>query len=559
MQIQSEAIGDLAILSRQLRDTGLFKRVESYFPTHHLWRGPGVGKTLECLLMYLLSENDHRMSIVESWADVRQETLRWLLDEPQFVANHMSDDRLGNLLDLLSKDQWSNFQRAHNEELIRIYQLGFDQSKPLTVRIDSTTAQSDRPRVGLFQNGHNAQGLDLAQIKVMLLAMDQANLPIAMLLVEGNRVDDGLYVPVLEEAWQQGLPGQGLLIVGDTKLCHLENMLYIAKKGNYYMGPLAIRQFSHQDLVKASQWISEQEGLEKGPQSVQRTAIGSREAEEIARVKELPPRYLIDPDTGVNYLQRLIAVCPTNNRIKQLKELDDRLAKGQAALWQRFTRKQGRKTLTDVQEAKKEVDSLLLKHKVDQLLNVEIQPSSDVNAPCIIDVQINEAAYQIERQVAGWRVFATNAPEQLLSATDLVLCYWEEYRIEQQFHLLLNKCAALMPIFLHKENRIRALLRILMLALQYSNLLQYTIRTELAQQQQAYVTNVVPGNPGRKVQQPTTALVLQAFKNICLIFVTLPDGTRFVQLQGLQDHHHRLLKLLRFTSDIYMHPLCQRT
>lgn len=559
MQIQSETIGDLAILSRQLRNTGLVKRVESHFPTHHLWRGPGVGKTLECLLMYILSENDHRMSVVESWADVRQETLRWLLDEPQFVANHMSDDRLGNLLDLLSKDQWSAFQRAHNEELIRIYQLEFEQSKPLTVRLDSTTAQSDRPRVGLFQNGHNAQGLDLAQIKVMLLAMDQANLPIAMLLVEGNRVDDGLYVPVLEEAWQQGLPGQGLLIVGDTKLCHLENMLYIAKKGNYYMGPLAIRQFSHQDLVKASQWISEQESLEQGPQSVQRTAVGSREAEEVARVKELPHRYLIDPDTGISYLQRLIAVCPTNNRIKQLKELDDRLAKGQAALWERFTRKQGRKTLTDVQEAKKEVDRLLLKHKVDQLLNVEIQPSSDVKAPCIIDVRINEAAYQLERQVAGWRVFATNAPEELLSTTDLVLCYWEEYRIEQQFHLLLNKCAALMPIFLHKENRIRALLRILMLALQYSNLLQYTIRTELAQQQQAYVTNVVPGNPGRKVQHPTTALVLQAFKNICLIFVTLPDGTRFVQLQGLQDHHHRLLNLLRFTSDIYMHPLCQRT
>ena len=559
MQIQSEPIGDLAILSRQLQSTGLVKRVESYFPTHHLWRGPGVGKTLECLLMYLLSENDHRMSVVESWADVRQETLGWLLDEPQFVANHMSDDRLGNLLDLLSKDQWSAFQRAHNEELIRIYELGLDQSKPLTVRIDSTTAQSDRPRTGLFQNGHNAQGLDLAQIKVMLLAMDQANLPIAMLLVEGNRVDDGLYVPVLEEAWQQGLPGQGLLIVGDTKLCHLENMLYIAKKGNYYMGPLAIRQFSHQDLVKASQWISEQEGLEQGPQSVQRTAIGSREAEEVARVKELPHRYLIDPDTGVSYLQRLIAVCPTNNRIKQLKELDDRLAKGQAALWQRFTRKQGRKTLTDVQEAKKEVDRLLLMHKVDQLLNVEIRPSADVNAPCVIDVQINDAAYQLERQVAGWRVFATNAPEEILSATDLVLCYWEEYRIEQQFHLLLNKCAALMPIFLHKENRIRALLRILMLALQYSNLLQHTIRTELAQQQQAYVTNVVPGNPGRKVQQPTTALFLQAFKNLCLIFVTLPDGTRFVHLQGLQDHHHRLLNLLRFTSDIYMHPLCQRT
>jgi len=559
MQISSEQIGDLAILSHQIRNTGLAARMEAYFPTHHLWQGPGVGKTLECLLMYILSENDHRMSVVETWASLRPQVLSWLLQEAEFTAKHVSDDRLGNLLDLVSKDQWSAFQRAHNEELIRIYQLREDSSQPLTARIDSTTAQSDRPRGELFQDGHNAKGVDLAQLKVMMLAIDRANLPIAMLTVAGNRSDDSLYVPVLKEAWQQGLPGQELLIVGDSKLCHLENMLFIARSGNYYMGPLAQRQFSRQDLLKASQWIADQERVGQGPQAVERLAAGAEETQLIAQVKELPARCLTDPQTGVDYLQRLVAVCPTNQRAKQLKELEERLANGQEALQQRFLRRQGRKTLSDPIEAQQEVDKILLKYKVDHLLNVSIRPGKDAKSPCMIDIQLNETAYQTERQSAGWRVFATNAAEERLSAKEVALCYWEEYRIEQQFHLLLNKCTALMPILLKKDNRIQALLRVLMLALQYSNLLQFTIREELAKQEEPYITNVVPGNPGRKIYQPTTRLILQAFKTVQLIFVHLPDGTQFAQLQGLQDYHYRLLDLMRLPANLYKHPLCQRT
>lgn len=559
MQIKAEPIGDLAVISRLIQGTNLAKRVDEHLPRHHLWRGMGIGKSLEGLLMYILSESDHRLYPVESWAAEREESLGWLLEEPGFTAGQLNDDRLGNLLDLISKNQegWEGFLRAHNEALIRLYDLrqSPQEDRLEIARIDSTTAQSHRPLEGLFQLGHNAQKLAMPQIKVMLLALDKGNLPLAEHTVAGNNADDQLYTPILELAWRQGLPEQGILLVGDSKLCNQDNMAFIANSGNYYLGPLAQRQFSLAELQQACQWVEQQEAK---PEAVMRQAAGAKQAEIIAKTKELAGRMVADTQ-GKEHWQRLIAVCSTNRREGQLQLLDQRLAQAQTQIQERFTRRQGRKTLKQPAEAQKVAEQILTKNKVAHLFTIEVMPPLEKASPCQVALQLNEQLLEQEKLLAGWRVMATNAPPEQLSANEAVLCYWEEYRIEQQFHLLLNKCTALQTIFLKKEKRVQALIKVLMLALQYSNLWQYTLRLELSQQQETYLTQVVPSNPGMKVHRPTTKLVLGAFKNIQAIYVELPDGQHFVHIQGFLEQHQRLLRLLRLPIDIYLHPLCQRT
>ncbi len=558
MQIQAEPIGDLAVISRLIQDTNLSSRVDEHFPRHHLWRGPGLGKTLQALLMYILSENDHRLYNVEGWASGIEQSLAWLLEEPGFTAQHLSDDRLGNMLDCFSKSEecWEAFQRSHNGALIRFYNLeenGESHTHISTVRIDSTTGQSYRPEDGLFQMGHNASGLALPQIKMMLLAMDKANLPLAMNTVSGEQSDDRLYILVLELAWRQGLARQGILVVGDRKLCNRENTCFIANSGNYYLGPLAQRQFSVEELSQARQWIEQRP---EKPEKVMRWAAGAKEAQAIAKVKELPGRLVVDSE-GQEHWQRLIAVCSLSLRKRQLEQLQQRLDKAQEDIQQRFTRSRGRKTLSQVSDARQAAEKILGEHKVSHLFSLHIEPPADKKNPCLVELALNPEAHKNEQLLAGWRVMATNAPAERLSAQEAVLCYWEEYRIEQQFHLLLNKCTALRPIFLKKENRILAMLKVMMLALQYSNLWQYTLRRELSQQQEPYLTKVVPGNPGMKVHLPTTKLALAAFKKVQAIYVHLPDGQRFVQIQGMEPHHQRLLRLLKLPADVYLHPLCQ--
>jgi transposase len=559
MQVKSEPVGDLCLINRLIDDTGLVERIDTFFPMHHLWEGISMGKTLKSMLLYILSENNHSLYSIESWAAQRQEVLRWLLDEPDFVASHLSDDRLGRMLDTFSQrgDDWKSFQRTHNEFLIRMYDLRKDQSDVglETVRIDSTTAQSYRSEAGLFLRGHNAQGLSVPQLKVMLLAMDIGNFPVAANVVEGNRADDQLYVSVLQTAWERGLPKQGLLIVGDSKLCNAPNTSFIAQSGNYYLGPLSLKQYSSEQRLEALLWMRRQS---TPIPTVSRLAAGAKQAEPIAQCFELPERVILDDD-GREHTQRLIAVCSVQRRTQMLAKLQERVDEASAQVEERFIVKQGRKTLNTREMAQDAVDRILHKYKVAHLFDLHIEPPGQPKSPCTITLTLRQQAYEQEQFLAGWRIMATNASAENLSAQDAVLCYWEEYRIEQQFHLLLNKCGGLAPVYLRKEDRILALIQILILALQYSNLWQHNLRLQLRQQEQSYLTEVVPGNPGMKVHRPTTKLVLSAFKNVQIIFVDLPDGQHFAQVQGLHKNLLRILRLLGLSEEIYLHPSCQRT
>ena len=554
MPIKAEPVGDLPAISRLLQSTGLSQRVDKHYPTHHLWQGTSIGKTLEAFLVYILSENDHRLYNVQDWALGLERTLSWLLDEADFRAAYLSDDRLGSLLDYLSKDdeRWMSFQRDHSQSLIRFYDLDNDTDQgPLdTVRIDSTTAQSHRETEGIFQMGHNATGLALPQVKLMLLAMDKANLPLALNVVAGQNSDDKLYVPALEQAWKQGLKPKGVLVVGDRKLCNQYNMCFIADSGNYYLGPLAQRQYSREELIQAREWIEQQQ---EPAECVMRQAAGSKDPQAIALVKELPAREIISAD-GTIHTQRLFGVCSLNLRKRQVAQLEQRCQSAYQQVILRFTRNRGRKTIKSVEEAEQTINKILDKHKVAHLYSWKITLSQDPAQPCSVELTLDEQQNNIEQQLAGWRVMATNAPSDRLSACEVVLCYWEEYRIEQHFHLLLSKCTSLTPIFLKKENRIQAMLRILMLALQYYNLWQYTIRQTLKKEQNSYLTNLVPGNPGRKVERPTTSLVLSAFRNVQMIYIMTDDHKASVHLQGIEEHHLRLLKMMRLPPDIYRHP-----
>lgn len=559
MQIRSEPIGDLAVISRLISDTGLSDRFDEYFKRHHLWQGMSLGKTLQSMLMYILSESDHRLYTVESWANQRLESLSWLIAEPELTATQLNDDRLGILLDIISRqpDKWSAFQRAHNQSLIRLYDLSqsSDQGQLEVARMDSTSVQSHRPLEGLFQLGHNAQKLVLPQLKIMLLALDKGNLPLVEHTVSGQHSDDPLYCRVLELAWQRGLPQQGILLVGDSKLCNQDNMSFIAASHNYYLGPLAQRQYSLEQLRQACHWIQQQD---QPPEAVMRLAAGAKQAQAVAMVKELDGRQITDQQ-GRSHWQRLLAVCSINRRQYLLDVLDQRLQRARQQIQERLIRKQGRKTLNQVYEAQQVLQQILINNQVDHLLALHITAPADKTASCQIDIVLDQQALEQEQFLLGWRVMATNAPVDQLSAQQAVLCYWEEYRIEQQFHLLLNKCTALQTIFLKKENRIQALIKVLILALQYSNLWQYTLRSELSTQPQDYLTQVVPGNPGMKVHRPTTKMVLAAFKDIQAIYVHLPEQDPIVQIQGLKPVHHLLLKLLKLPDELYLHPLCQRT
>lgn len=89
-----------------------------------------------------------------------------------------------------------------------------------------------------------------------------------------------------------------------------------------------------------------------------------------------------------------------------------------------------------------------------------------------------------------------------------------------------------------------------MIAIKVQSTIQFKAR-EALKKTKTHVTELFPGNPGRKTDQPTTELILRAFFNISLVFIVLKDGTTHIEVSKLSKSQRHLLLLLNISSYIY--------
>jgi transposase len=224
-----ERIDDVPILLAQLERMQVAQLLDRHFPTHGNGQGLSLGMGSRVWLSHILSEGDHWLNHVEPWAGVHLNCLQACLGQ-EVRSLDFSDDRLASILDDLSEDeQWQAFERDLGQHLIRVYDL-----HPSRVRVDSTTVSgSVHPSPdGLFQFGHSKDHRpDLPQVKIKLSALDPLGLPLGVTLVGGQRADDGLSVPAIQQA-QQTLGKAGLLYVGDCKMAALSRRAYVQQSGD---------------------------------------------------------------------------------------------------------------------------------------------------------------------------------------------------------------------------------------------------------------------------------------------------------------------------------------
>lgn len=236
---RTERVDDIPLLLAQMRKTHLAKIIDEHFPRHGNWLGLSLGQVTSGWLSYILSEGDHCLNHVETWADRLLITLSVGL-EGDVKALDFSDDRLSRVLDYLSPDEsWTHFERCLNGNTLRVYNL-----KTERVRIDTTTAKSyvHVSKNGLFQFGHSQDHRpDLPQLKISQAALDPLGLPITTTVVNGNCADDPWYIPKIKRV-PSHLKASGLLHIGDSKIASLETRAYVASSGDHYLCPLSAIQ-----------------------------------------------------------------------------------------------------------------------------------------------------------------------------------------------------------------------------------------------------------------------------------------------------------------------------
>ena len=542
---------------------GLVELLDRHFPTHGNRVGLSLGWVSTLWLTHVLSQADHRMNHVQSWAEQRLETLRGCSDATLEVRD-LSDDRLADVLRDLSDDtRWREFEQELTGQLVRVYDL-----RPNAVRLDSTTASSYGAvsEDGLLQLGHSKDHRpDLPQLKVMLATLDPLGLPLATEVLPGQRADDPLYLPAIARV-RTCLNKPGLLYVGDCKMGALDTRASIQAHGDYYLCPLSALQ------VPAALLAQQVEALQASNQPllrVERTHADGRTlciAQGYERIETVTAQ--LDGVAGT-WTERRLLVQSVAAKLSAEQALHTRLKQAQQALSELLVRRQGKAVLSERTAVEQAVADTLAHFRVDGLLLVTVteqvteqalrayrgRPASvRIARHFTISSQVQTEALCKASEQLGWRVYATNHAAEKLPLTQAVEAYRDEYLVERNFGRLKGHPLSLSPMYVERDDHATGLVRLLSIALRVLMLLEFVVRRHLAQQG-ASLAGLYAGNPKRATTQPTTERLLEAFQGIFLTILVEPHQTRR-HLTALSALQQRVLALLEFSPTLYSN-LCE--
>ena len=515
--VSTERVDDIPVLMAFADHMGISELLDEHFEPHGNWQGISPGKMLTGWMGHILSEADHRLNRVQDWAAKRLETLRGSLGV-KLEALDFSDDRLAVGLEMLSNDEhWAAFEADMNRRTIRVYDL-----KQKCVRIDTTTASGywNVTEDGLFQLGHSKDHRpDLPQLKVVLATLDPLAMPVATLVVRGEKADDPLYIPAIDQV-RKGLDKQGLLYIGDCKIMSLATRAHIKAGKDSYLGPFSAIQIPQSvlDTYLEPVWSGQQTLTAVERQGTTSNLEKIAEGYELCLVQTATVK-----DKEVTWNERRLVIRSLAHAKAAEEALLSRLVKATAAIEALTERKQGKEFISEPEVLSQMADVLIKKYEITGLLQTHV--TEEVHERHIRKYKERPAGTQIERKLIivatrdeaaiqkaifrlGWRVYGTNAPENEFSIQQAVLAYREEYLVEHCFGRLKGKPLSLTPMYLQDDQRATGLTRLLSIGLRVLTLVEHVARCHLEENGEK-LSGLYSGNPTRATNRPTTEAMLQ--------------------------------------------------
>jgi transposase len=558
LNITTERVDDIPLLLAQMKQMQLPNLLDSYFSAHGNWQGLDPGWVTTIWLAHVLSQADHRLSHVQPWAQRCLVSLQRATGQSVRTLD-FTDDRLARLLELFSEDeQWNLFEAALNRCLLRVYDLPAER-----VRLDSTTSSGywGVDEGGLFAFGHSKDKRpDLPQLKVMLASLDPLPLPLVTNVLPGQAADDPLYCPVIRRV-RSSLGRGGLLYVGDSKMAALDTRAFVQAGGDFYLMPLPSKQLppdwqilylagvldKTQPLVTVKRMRADGEEVE--------IAVGYEHTVQLAAQYE---------DRQLTWQERRLVVRSISAHKNAEQGLHKRLAAAQVELMALNQRRRGKKRPTDKAALEQATGAIVEHYRVEGLLGVQLSEQwqqREVRAykgrearveqrwDFSINVEVDQEALGRTSAGLGWRVYATNRGAEGLSLEAAVLCYREEYLIEQSFGRLKGAPLSLSPFYLQRDDHAKGLVRLLSLGVRVLALLEFVVRRHLAEEGSG-LEGLYAGQPKATTSHPTTERMLESFRGLTLTIID-HAGAVLHHLTPLSHLQTRILGLADFSPDIY--------
>jgi transposase len=564
MNITTERIDDFPLLLEVMQRLGLPAIIDNHLRRHGLQQGLSWGWIATIWLAHILTESNHRKQPVQSWVKQAQETIERITGQK---ANGLdfTDDRLTLLLQRLSKPKtWQAIETELGRSILRVYDL-----KPEKVRLDATTISGYHAfgEETLFQFGYSKDDPSLAQVKLMVAALDPLGLPLVTQVVAGNVADDPLYVPTVERVLQI-IEGIGLLFVGDCKMGALSIRAHIQHLKQYYLCPLAQTGKTGEDMLA---WI---QAANSGAYELKKIEAENDQGERKLLAEgyefERPLKAETDGET-LEWSERVLVVRSESYRRAQREGLDGRLQRATEEL-RALTPKPGRgkRQIRDETELAQAAAAILKAHDVESLLTYTCErqekrhtkylgrgrgsPNRPKQEIVTVRYQLTAVIRQEDaiaelQKMLGWRVYVTNAPVEQLTLKQAVLTYRGEWLIERGFHRLKGVPLSLSPLFVKRDDQVIGMTNLLSLAVRFLTLIEFAVRRRLKQNQEK-LAGLIENNPKKGIDNPTTERLLKMFDKVTLTIIQMP-GQTIRHLPALSALQIRILELLGLSADVY--------
>lgn len=544
----TERIDDIVLLLNVMMQMGLPQLLNQHLARHWKQQGLDWGWVATIWLSYILSEGDHRKVMVREWVNQR----RYMLEQVcgiEISDTDFTDDRLAIVLRQLSQEEtWQSIEQALTRDTVSIYALPVQR-----VRLDATTVSGHHlvDEAGLFQFGHSKDDPSLPQIKTMLADLDPLGMPIATQVVSGETADDGLYIPMFDQA-RQTLQTIGLLWVGDCKMSAQATRAYIHQQQHYYLTPLA-RVGNVPEL--SEQWLAEARA-ENAPLLQVSVSDPNGQQRVIASGYESCRRQSVTDADGTiqEWLERVLLIHSPNYEQQQQRGLDQRLQTATTKLQALtpFTGR-GKRQIQELEVLQHKAQAILNSHRVEGLLayTYEYHPATKTvkQRYQITAVTLNTDTIEQLKLTFGWRVYATNAPTEQLSFPNAVLTYRDQWIAERGFHRFKGKPLSLTPLFVQRDDQVKGLVHLLSLGLRILTLIEFVVRRQLEVTKDSLV-GLHLENPKQATSRPTTERLLKAFDNLTLTILEV-QGQQYGHVSPLNSLQEQILRLLGLSPEIY--------
>jgi transposase len=343
---------------------------------------------------------------------------------------------------------------------------------------------------------------------------------------------------------------------------------YVQSLGHHYLCPLAQ---TGQTPTELAQWIA---AANAHPEALQALHITAADGSEPLLAKGCTFERLVEVTTQTasqEWCERILLVRMERLRQQQLASLDERLAKATAQLLALTPPPaRGKRQFQSEAALVAAGAAILRRYQVEGLLTYRFarqethqrkyvgrgrgSPQRPQQETVTVRYQLtaverNPEALLAHQQTLGWRAYVTNAPATHLTWAQAVLVYRDEWLIERGFHRLKGAPLSLNPLFVKRDDQVVGLTNLLSIAVRLLTLVEFVVRRNLKHNHEQLV-GLLPQNPNKGIDNPTTERLLQAFRDVTLTIVHLPDQ-RLRHLTPLTALQVRILELLGLSPAVY--------